>query len=215
VSAMAAEIVVPQAQIKALHDAMKYAGEKLDMDAGEAVKFGGWAVASSCAAATNVAKQYRSYIQRRKPKTTKTGKKPGTWRVKFDGTGKEYFVNAGSIGELKRHRAVVIFQRGLAKAAWLWNTERASRAAMASGAPKYDNRITVNAKRVAGKFGAVEFGGTRNDPWMRVSNKLQYAMDALKNGQSSIADATGKAARRMVTIINAKVKARLREQGLK
>ena len=162
----------------------------------EAVKFGGWAVASGCAAKTKVAKPYKKYV---KDKTRKN-----TFWVRSEKRNNWFDIYAKSVKELKTMPSVRIRFRGLAKASWLWAQNKSSRWGIAFGRSKYDNRITTTAKAHSGRFGAVTFRGGLN-PSLTIDNKLRYATQALRGGIGSLDGVVGRAARRMVHILDGRV----------
>ena len=60
--------------------------------------------------------------------------------------------------------------------------------------------------RLAAKHGTSERGGGSDDPWIRMTNDLNYATDSLKDGDRSIETAMGRAASAMEKSIDAQLR---------
>ncbi len=156
----------------------------------ESLRFGAWAVASGCAAATKVAPKFRKYqsVSRRKGSQL--------FKVTSIRRGTDFHVRAPSVAALKQDNRVIVHNRGLAQSAWYWagHKTRAGRA-----------RINVKVMaRQAARFGTVTIGGSRFQPWIEIHNSLSYAAPAIKGAESGVRGVVDRAGRRMHRLMNAK-----------
>lgn len=205
---MDATIEFPRADVDALFRQMDRAQRLLGKHMVHALNSAAMYVARSLGASTKVSKKQRP-IQELQISTSKrhgvkswgvTGwfGRPRTYQTKILRTSKgEAYV---------KERLGMIRRSGLAKKTMANMGKKFGAtdiAHMSFGA--------AELARLSAKHGRGERGGGESDPWVRMTNDLGYATDALKGGDSAIETAIGRAARSMEKSVTNQL---LRKYGL-
>jgi uncharacterized protein (DUF2147 family) len=196
----------PKEDVRKLWAQIDRAQKELGKDLGQAVRFAAWSVARSLGVKTKVAPKYREYkvIKELRGVAKRAGSK--LYEVTSWKKGREhtFTTRAASVAELKAKPQVIISNAGRAKAAWMAGIKR-----LGSGGGMSMNRVTQKGYVAGMRSMAVEQKLSGNDPYVKITNSLPYAVSALRGGMSSVNDAMGKAARSMAKIINADIKKKL------
>jgi len=119
--------------------------------------------------------------------------RPRTYQTKI--------LNTSKGPEYVKERIGMIRRRGLGK----MTMGRMSKA-VGGLAQTHMSGIAAGVADLAKKYGNSEKGGGEQDPWIRMTNSLNYATDALKGGDSAIGTAMGRAARAMEKSIDTQLR---------
>ena len=177
---------------------------ELGWSLGNSLRRGSWALINSIGTSTKVAPAKRKFHKdlddsRRIEKQKKTDcetkrlgynpvkQKEQLWVVKTKLGNKRYFRAKGK-REANKHPFVRIANRGLAKYSWAWG--------MGSlGGRGSSTDVTQSAKQKAPRRVQVTSNLRGDDPWVKVTNKLDYITSALRGGLHSVDTAMERAAR--------------------
>ena len=198
----------PEEDVEALWQQIDRAQKDLGKSVGRAVKMAGYSVIRSLGASTAIAPKYREYEEiHETPKQierTGGGKKYEitTWK---GGTKKTFNIRSPKgVRELKRMPQVRIGNRGLAKQSWrvaggLAGKKSVVRKVRTGATAHWVARRAVSLKK--------EYKG--DDPYIQISNRLNYIIPALEGGEKSVDTAMARAARGMRGHIDRLIKRKL------
>ena len=199
----AVSIDFPKADSDALWAQVDRAQKALGKSLGAAVRFAAWSVATSLGARTRVAEKFRPYKE-----IKETAKERRVWggqklyRVTSHKKGGpiHFVVRSKGVADLKKKPQVQIGQRGLAKMAWFWGISQigGGRNIGKKGASPLAQKSARDAATVTKRLKG-------DDPFVRLTNKLPYARNALTGGESALNTAMGSAARHMAKIIDGNI----------
>jgi hypothetical protein len=207
------QIQFPKADAEKLIRAMDRAKRELGISTGEGVRLASQYLVRSVAASTAVAPKRRpvevAIVERlrilKSGKESKRPEKRKVWGVR------KYIGNAvmwkpltkpwpKNKSEANKHPGTQIGMRGLAKAAWWW---AAKGVGGASGAA---SEAGTRARQMAMKYGHHEGSFFGLNPYAKMSNTVNYASAALKNGPRDVSVAMAKAASQLNLYVGRKLK---------
>jgi len=182
----------PQADIKAFWARLERASRELGKKMGPVLKMGGNALARSIGTSTRVAPKYRPVTRVRGERNSRG---LPAFEVLDERTKKTFIVHAAGLREARKSRKATISRRGLAKA-----TNQAIARQLGQGGAMGPAAPATSA--LARKFGHVQARLTGTDPYVRMENKLKYAVDALTGGPQAIDQALARATRAIDHIVD-------------
>jgi len=201
-----ATIDFPTEDVRALFAQMDRAVKELNIPIGKALKQAGnilgRTMGTSSRVATRDVKAKKRVIKEVKGEKSRRGNKKFeviSWR---SGSRKTFFVYAKNKREASKKGKVKIGKFALAKATWARIASRIGSAGAMGGA-------TAGAKRTAQKYGKVTFRFTGNDPFVKMTNKLDYALSALRGGEQDVNTAMARAARGLSKSIDKQLERKL------
>lgn len=201
----AIQLEFPEADRRALFAQMERARKELGRTLGQSVRFAAWSVARTLGTSTRVASKVREAFEVRGRRVDKTG---WTGRRKFlisayrNGKPRPIERYGESLSDPKVKRARRVRNYGLAKASWMWGV-KALGAGAAFGGTSGDAREKAQRRMDVAK----QLKG--DDPFVRLTNKLSYAQEALKGGPRSVDTALGRAASYMAHIIDGNIRKKM------
>jgi hypothetical protein len=199
-------IEFPKKDVSELWRQIERAQKELGKDIGQAVRFGAWSVARSLGVVTNVSKKYRPYkaVKQSRGKSNYKGVKKFTVTSWKKGNKNKFTVYAPKVSELKKMPQVRIGKAGLAKSSWMRGIRQIGGGQNISMAG-----TTKTAKDQGKRVIDVEKNLKSNNPFVKITNKLNYITDAMKGKEGAVTSAMGKASRAMAKIIDEKIKKRM------
>lgn len=193
------ELKWPQDQVNLLMAQMKRAARDLNQSVSQTVRFAAWSVATQLAKMTELpSKDVIASRKIRKVTEDKAAKKRKDGRKKFvvtrwgkDGKS-EFNILADSLKEAKQHRRVRIPRWGLARAAWMWGVKSLGSGSKFNFGGKQAKDRAYSAMKID-----KDLKRTSYDPFVRMTNSLPYALDAIPGGAGAVASVMEKAAKNM------------------
>lgn len=166
-------------------------------------------VARSMAAATNEPRRDVVKAGKRRKVEAVKGSKSAAGNQEFHvkswrgGTRNTFSVWAASKSAANKLPQLRVGRWGLAKACWFWGLKKLGPGAKFGFA-------TASAKRGATSATDVQMSMRKDDPWVRITNRLPYAMEAVQGGEATLNGAMGKAARGLEKSIDEQLKRRMK-----
>lgn len=176
----------------------------------KAVKKASWSVVNTLKTSTNIAPKYRPLERdkaydkirnrvRARNRRIQSGKNAGEIakvpdarfiaKSKKNNRTKHYYVYAKNKSEAKKTPFVKIANAGLAQASWRWGMGGLGKRGPAV-------RISSRAQHNATKNMLVTSNLKKEDPWVKINNKLDYVQDAFKtSGKQAVSSAFERAGR--------------------
>ena len=195
----AVSIEWPREDVRALWRQVDRAQKELGKTLGQAVRFAAWSVATSVGARTKVARKVRPYrvIEESRGEARRKGGKK--YAITSHKRGRKNVFNRrfASVRELKESPQARIGNAGLAKSSWFWGIKK-----IGGGRNISQKGITDSAKRSGSRVMDVESRLKGDDPFVKMTNTLSYAIDALRGGMGEVNRSMGSASRSMEKIID-------------
>jgi hypothetical protein len=185
------EIRFPREDVRAFFRQMETNRKALNLSAGRALRQAANQLGRACGASTKVpTRDVKAKKRTMEPvgKASRTGNRQFRVTSWKSGERKRFTVTARNVSEAKKLPQVKVGNFGLAKRVWAAIAREFGRAGSDGGATK-------NAKRLGQKFGSVKAVLKGDDPYVRMTNSLPYAVDALQQGERSIDTAMARATR--------------------
>jgi hypothetical protein len=193
----------PKADVNDLFSAMVRGQKEFGWSLPKAVKAGSWAVVNALKTSTRESPKKRKFyadledqrrIQEQKKRDAATRRlgydptktKDQLWVAKGKRGNKLYFRAKGK-REANKHPFVVIEYHRLARNSWAWGMGSLGR----SGDQSYP---TSRSRGVVRRHVDVSSDLRGVDPWVKITNKLNYIVDALRGGANSVDSAMRRAA---------------------
>lgn len=195
----------PKADVRALFAQMDRAQREFGMGLPRVTKWGAWQVAQSLGAATQtperdvVKSSKRRTVEAVKGSASAKGNKQFQVVSHRKGVRNTFSVWAKSKREANQLPQAKIGNWGLAKASWMWGVKK-----LGSGA-KF-GFATPGARSNAARNVEITMSMRRDDPWVRIVNRLPYIIEAMRGREMAISAAMGKASRAMAHTIDGKLK---------
>jgi len=201
------KVQIPANEIASLQRSINRAQKDLGLTSGQAVKMAARAVLRSMGASTKVAPKTRPAVAKTVlvSRTLKSGKQGKPRKVKRYGVDVyrqnlsapvfQAVYGATNKTDVKRSNIAQINRRGLAKAAWVRIGDRARIGVPGEGV------ASGRTKSKAWQNTSMQYSFRGKDPFAIMTNRLPYAMDALKNGASDLRSAMDRGARAMMHTI--------------
>ena len=198
----------PEEDVEALWQQIDRAQKDLGKSTGRAVKMAGYSLIRSLGASTDIAPKYREYEEIHE--TPKQIEKKGggkkyeitTWK---GGTKKTFNIRSPKgVRELKRMPQVQIGNRGLAKHSWRYIGGMAGKKSLVR-----KTKTSPSAQAIARRESDEKHKYKGTDPYITITNKLDYILPALTSGEKSVDTAMARAARGMMHTIDNKIKRKL------
>ena len=175
----------------------------LGLSLANAVKFTGWAVADAFRTSTKESPKRRKLTELKDRPLTRRGNKTFLAVRLHRGRKTTYNVFAKNKREANKLPQVQIKNRGLARKAWHFPQKQL-------GSGRGGGRVGASAVKIARRHGSAELHLEGDNPWVRITNSLDYAADAFKtSGRQTVNSVAERAARRMQKITAAKVAKKL------
>ena len=202
----AVSIEWPKDDVQAMFRQIERAQKELGKTLGQAVRFAAWSVASSIGAKTTVAKKVRPYkvVSEGRGEARRKGGKKYAITSHRRGSKNVFHRRFESVRELKESPQARIGKAGLAKSSWFWGIKK-----IGGGRNIGQAGMTSTAKRRGSQVMDVESRLRGDDPFVRMTNTLPYAVDALRGGMGEVNSAMGSASRHMEKIIDSNIKKKM------
>lgn len=186
----------PKEDVRAMWRQIERNQKELGRSLGSSVRFAAWHLIRSLGKDTQIAPKYRKYEEvYETPKQRKARGGGKKYRItSWKGGRKKTFIIRSKKGvrELKRMPQVLIGNRGLAKASWRFavsqfgSSRGVAKKGFAPGIQKYAGMKTDVKKRLKG-----------DDPYVKITNRLDYIVDAMQGKERAVDSAMARAARGM------------------
>lgn len=198
----------PKEDVRAIWRQIERNQKELGRSLGSSVKLAAWHLTRSLGTSTRVAPKYRPYKEIKetaKEKRAKGGGKKYEITTCKGGRKKTFNIRSSKgVRELKQLPQVRIGNAGLAKSSWRFAISQfgsrrgVSKKGFARGIEGYAQKHTDITKRLKG-----------DDPYVKISNRVNYIRDAMTGGENAVNTAMARAARGMMKHIDNKVKEKM------
>ena len=198
----------PEDDVRALWKQIERNRKEFGRSLGKSVKLAAWHLVRSMGADTRVAPKYRPYKEIKETKKQRDAKGGGkkyeitTWK---GGQKKTFNIRSKKgVKELKQMPQVRIGNRGLAKASWRFAV---SQFGAKGGVSK--KGITRGAERYAKRHMDVKKKLNRDDAYVKITNRVDYIIEAMHGKKHAVDSAMARAARGMSHHIDEQIKKKM------